>query len=299
MGYTKKEADIINGIIPIDTVSKISILRGIYNKAVQANETDTALKVLPRIEYLEKVIASGYTEMQYKAITGEIKDVTGQLAYQLLQAAKEKNDTEVIALANSYVLLSKERKHAKELIYKRNRNRNLRHGEVIEWREPRSNKYTERQKKVVRGEIPLEQVHTNMLIRICQKAKNNGDIEIYEHIFSLIIDRRTTEKDNYKESIKRLRLISKRGGTTLSHFTQWEKRVLAGDTEDTTIEELEHILAVCEHLGRKNDAVFFSTLLRYRKHPKELYRAKDANEAIDNIERMMRKPIIRPQALFT
>ena len=297
MGYTKYETKILNGIIPVDKVVKLDTLQKLFDKALKAEDTDAIQKVLPRLNYLKKVYESGYTESQYKIITGETKDVTGQVANRLLYSAQKKNDTDVIKLAQSLIALSKQKAVENNRIRARERMHKLWHGEIIEWQEPKNNEYSEKQKRIVRGEIPLEEVHTNTLINIHQKAKNKGDIELSERILSLIIDRRMIDQKN---TLRRIRYLRNNGGggSSLKRLTPWQQRVLEGESDDCMIEELEHILAICEHRGYKDEAVFVSTILFYRKHPEELYITKDKNAAIDAIERMMHKPIKRPESWF-
>lgn len=171
-------------------------------------------------------------------------------------------------------------------------------GEIIEWKENKSNEYSEKQKRIVRVEIPIEEVHTNELIRIHQKARNKGDIELSERILSLIIDRRTSSIGKRSDQIQRLKKNANVNRVTLEGLTLWESMILDGEIDHCTIQDLEHILAVCEHRGYKDESVFVSTILFYRKHPKELYIAKDKDTAIDALERMMHKPIKRPESSF-
>ncbi len=75
MKSTKYETKILNGIIPVYKVVRPDAFQEIYDKALKADDTDVIQKVLPRLDYLKKVNKSGYTENQYKIITGETKDV--------------------------------------------------------------------------------------------------------------------------------------------------------------------------------------------------------------------------------
>lgn len=48
MEYTKYEAKILNGIIPVDSIANMGTLQNIYDKALQADDTDAIQKVLPK-----------------------------------------------------------------------------------------------------------------------------------------------------------------------------------------------------------------------------------------------------------
>ena len=298
MEYTKREADILKGIIPVDSIVRLETLQKIYDKALKADDIDSIQKVLPRLDYLKKVNESGYTEKQYKVITGETKDVTGQLASALLCSAQEKDDTDVIKLARSLVALSKKQSADKNRERAKNRMRKLFRNEKIEWKVPKSNEYTENQKKIIRGEIPVEKVRTNQLVIIHQKAKNTGDIELSERILSLIIDRRAKNRQRIIGWLNRPNKHNNSSATSINGLTSWERMVLDGDTEYSSIEDLEHILTVCEHKGLKDESVFISTVLWYRNHPEDLYVAKDRNAAISVLEQVLRKPIKRPESWF-
>ena len=57
--------------------------------------------------------------------------------------------------------------------------------------------YTEKQIKIISGEIPFDKVHTNELIAIYQKARNNKDDVLADLVFDEISERR--RKANQKE----------------------------------------------------------------------------------------------------
>ena len=261
----------------------------------------------------EDKVTKGYTEKQLLVINGETdaEQVDGRIARHLLNKARELGDEEVAVLAQT--LLDKAHERAVE----NNRQRvNKRHQEkqqgIVVWKQPKSNDYTEHQRMVVRGEIPIEDVNTKELIHIHLKAKNNGDIELSERILSIIIDRRNAVEERVMERAQQrfvfLQQHRKRSGNSnesnyqnRTYLTPWEKDVLRSvvDLRECPVGQIRHMIAVCERTGDAYNLKLSILLLQYKEHPETVYVTQDYHEAVDNIEFLMGKPLRRPETWFT
>ena len=132
-----------------------------------------------------------YTALQKKIISGEIPidSVRGNFIVRLRNKALELKDFDVVEMADKQIsinikkarLLNIER--TKEAYYERKQN-------GFEWKPPRSEEYTYHQKQIIKGEIPIDNVITNDLVRICVKARQLGDHVIEELMLDLIKDRK-------------------------------------------------------------------------------------------------------------
>lgn len=252
----------------------------------------------------------GYTEKQSKVIRGEVDyaTVNGRLAYQLLKSATRLNDQSVVELAHQLLDDAHERTRQNNNARTKKRKHNLKHGTIV-WKQPKSHEYTEHQQRVIRGEISVEDVHTNELISIYGKAKDQGDIELSERILSIIIDRRTeyVEREQAKK-MYRLQVLKSGGGDTndpdvymrRDSLVPWEQNVLRSvvDLNDCTTEHLIHILDVCEHKNDEHGIMMSKLLLEIKEHPETVYVTQDPKVAVDMIEQMVGKPIRRPETWF-
>ena len=175
----------------------------------------------------------------------------------------------------------------------------------FKWKQPKSNEYTEHQKRVVRGEIPLENVHTKELISIHLKAQNVGDYELSERFFDLISTRQMEAKERKRERdsknqykrIERSNLFEHNNSTALK---KWEQAVLMGalDYNDYSIEQLEHILEVVQAENDEFKIILAENLLLYKEDPKAMYIVRDKGEALDMLEELLGLPIRRTETWF-
>ena len=62
----------------------------------------------------------------------------------------------------------------------------LRKEEIFQRKQPKSKDYTKHHKQIIRNEIPFDKVHTNELIAIYQKARNNKDDVLADLVFDEI-----------------------------------------------------------------------------------------------------------------
>ena len=170
-----------------------------------------------------------YTELQRKIISGEVSidSVRGNFVVRLRNKALKINDIAVVEMAEKQIAINAER-------YKqRNRARALassimRRENRFDWKSPRSDEYTERQKQIVRGEIPLASVSTTDLVRICVKAREFGDKVLEELMLDLIKDRRIASHERDLERKRRMRQDESFGYSKKDKLTQWEKTYLTG-----------------------------------------------------------------------
>lgn len=240
----------------------------------------------------------GYTVLQSKVIRGEIphESVNGKCASLLLKRAQELHDQDAIPLAEKLCEECRERRRKKNNERATERSRILYRREPPQWKETQRTTYTEHNVMVIRGEIPLGSVHTNELVCICKIAQKVGDISLYERLYNIVIDRRiealgkhNTHKRSNKDFYYRCDYLSDLYKSILLSET---------DSDELSIEQVRHILDVCKKDGDERFIKLATLLLNYTKHPESVYVAKDRNQAIDDIERMVGKPIRRPESWF-
>lgn len=260
-------------------------------------------RVKPIIE-----IIPGYTAKQSMFIRGELNsdDVDGRFFRRLLSSAKALNDERIIAAANKGILKSKMASEEKKRERSRIRSRKIWAGEDIEWKQPKTNEYTEEQKKVVRGEIPLEKVHGNRLKTIRQKAFNLGDFELSERIDAIMRDRRNSCREERQSRFAKLHSMSSSlgdlgdGYKKRNYLTAEEKQVLLGgiDLDECSLEHLQHILEVVEKDNNEHYIRLAKQLMNYKLHPECVYITDNHEEALQLIEMILEIPLRRPNTWF-
>ena len=141
-----------------------------------------------------------YTERQQKVINGEIsiETLNGRFLRWFLPKAIANNDEELTRKIEEQIELRKAEAYGRNKQRSKERRAKIDHDQEIQWKQPKSNEYTEHQKLVVKGEIPIEDVHTNELIYIHLKAYNNEDYELSERILDIIKTRRLESKERLK-----------------------------------------------------------------------------------------------------
>lgn len=145
-----------------------------------------------------------YTEKQLKIISGEIPldTIDGYTAVWLYKKAVTNGDTELATkvLNRKEQLKEEARKKNIERVVK---SHTLRKEEIFQWKQPKSKDYTKHHKQIIRGEIPFDKVHTNELIAIYQKARNNKDDALADLMFDEISERRRKANQKEKSNKKR------------------------------------------------------------------------------------------------
>ena len=247
-----------------------------------------------------------YTEKQLKIISGEIPldTIDGYTAVWLYKKAVANGDTELATkvLDRKEQLKEEARKKNIERVVK---SHTLRKEEIFQWKQPKSKDYTKHHKQIIRGEIPFDKVHTNELIAIYQKARNNKDDALADLMFDEISERR--RKANQKEKSNKKRRDKLRQfldgfddydpNIPLSQFTQ---ALLKGAVDIFECPE-EEIVKLIEQLAELNDEKNLKIahqLLSYKQDITILYPTKDHWEAIDKIEELLQLPIRRPKDWF-
>lgn len=241
-----------------------------------------------------------YTKIQQAIIDGnvDIADVSCIAISCLLRKAKEIEDHQVVQLAEKLHKIKKE-----EVRQKTNeRNKKAYHARKengFAFKQPKSKEYTERQKKIINGEISLDVVLTRDLLDIFKRAKLRGDIELSEHMLSLYYDRKA-------ESEERNRIYANHRSRNIwdnrqQHFSRkgelnkYELDVLDGNISfcECSIEHLIHIKTICE---KNNDVEHLTTvnlLLEYKTNPERLYIVNNHEDALDIIEKLLTYPLRR------
>ena len=237
-----------------------------------------------------------YTEKQKKIISGEIpiESVDGHTIHWLYKKALANNDMELAGKANVRLCQLKEEKIEKNRTRVNQRIALQRRGE-FQWKQPKSNEYTEHQKQIVRGEIPYHNVHTQELIHIHQKALNNGDYELSERVLDLIHSRRQESKAKKKKLLSSMEHFDEQ-----SPLSRWQQGILSCEVclDECAESELEHIIDVLEGQNGNANLAIARQLLLYKQNPCILYNAKSHEEAIDIIEQLLQLPIRRTKTWF-
>lgn len=246
-----------------------------------------------------------YTEKQLKIINGEtpMEEANGRAISWLYKKAVANND---------YALAEKAKARLDELKtidVEKSRQRSLaryhlKHNGLFEWNQPKSNEYTEHQKKVVRGEIPISEVHTRELISIHLKAYNSGDYELSERLLDLINSRKQASKEKKarynRAKAKYKNFASLRDYDTENGLSKWEQAVLMCivDLSECSEEQMRHILSVVQEQNNEELIAIATQLLLYKTDPSVLFVVKTHREAIDLLEEMFGQPIRKPDTWF-
>lgn len=246
-----------------------------------------------------------YTEKQLKIINGEtsMETADGRTLGWLYKKAVANNDHELAEKV-------KARLDALKAIYDENNRRralsnyHLKRKGGFKWKQPKSNEYTEHQKQVIRGDIPIQEVHTKELISIHLKAYNNGDYELYERFLDLIYSRERTAKDRcvqHKRATKKYKEFAAFIDYDAdSELTKWEQAVLMCrvDTNEWSEEQLQRILDIAQKQNNEEWVAIANQMLLYKTEPSVLFAVKNHKEAIELLEEMFGKPIRKPDSWF-
>ena len=267
---------------------------------MEKNNTSVQKKRKPRREK-SPLELMGYTKRQIQVLNGNltIDDIDGHTAKAMLRRADKINDTEHLPFIRKLVedidartvAGRKERNHV--------RKRDLRKNKTYEWKQPASKDYTSEQIAVIRGEIPLEQVHNRRLISIHQKARMNGDVVLAETIYSLLMDRfmeskerRNIRRCNYRDPDHYSKKASSLNIEEIA-FLEQEMPV-----EQFSEKHIEHIIDICHKNG---DTVHENTaryLLKVKQNPDMILVTTDHEEALRMYEQMTGVRVRRPREWF-
>lgn len=246
-----------------------------------------------------------YTELQLKIISGEIplESVNGRIAVQLYKKALANEDVELTEKAQARIVQAKA-ETSKRNIERTTRNIALRRKGVYQWAQPKTSNYTDYQKLVVRGEIPLAQVLTKDLITIYQKAVLNDDNVLSENIFELISYRREKwlSRDRLRNRYsKKLCSIGDFEDFDINNpLSKWDQAILKGflNFDDFTEKDLVRIIKILENNGNDEELKTARQLLLYKQDISVVYVTKDHWQAVDLIEELLQLPIRRPDSWF-
>lgn len=256
------------------------------------------LKTKRKIQLSEQ---SPYTEKQLQIINGEIplESVDGHTLRWFYKKAIENKDDDWAARIKIRIDILKEASRDRNRKRASIRVKKIMQNEPIKWKQPKSNEYTEHQKKVIRNEIPLSEVHTNELVSIHQKAHNVGDFELSERILDLINERREASISKQEQ---RKKLTNKHSSAydRTSILTISEQALINGDThwDDYTEEDIKNIIAKLEKENRESDLNIAKEILHYKQHPKIGYVVTTHEDSIALLEELLKTTIRRPNTWF-
>ena len=252
-----------------------------------------------------------YTEKQLQVINGEIpiESMSGQSLRWFYKKAVANDDEKLATQIKKQQDILKEERRKRNVQRATEREKKIDHNEIIEWRQPKSNEYTEHQKQIVKGEIPYEKVHTNELISIHLKAYNTGDYELSERLLDLITARREKSMEKralnnkaYKHFYKRVRGPSYSFDSNIKYnqLNTVERAILQGDaTIDECLEShLTHIMKIAKKNNDEETYMLAEKLLLYKQHPEDVYVVQGHQEAVDLLEELLQLPIRRPNTWF-
>ena len=235
---------------------------------------------------------TSYTEKQLKIISGEIplESITSNTARALYNKAVANGDTELAQRAKERLEASKLEAQDRNRQRANQRYQLIKEGKV-EWKQPKTTEYTDHQKRVINGDIPLEQVHTNELIHIHQKAEAMGDIEVAETMMALILDRRyescervfARDRDDFFNPKRKT-------------LTSWERGVINADIclADCSVEHLHHIYNIVKETEGPDVIKWVEKLLMYKEHPECVYKVHGHEAAIAAYEQLTGIKFPRP-----
>jgi len=254
---------------------------------------------------IEKI--PGYTEKQSQFLRGEITcdEVDGRFYRFLLKSATAINDEENIKLAKDLLEYSKNETQKHNLERAIIRHKKIMEGIPIEYRQPKTTEYTEHQKKIIRDEIHMEDVHSNELVSIMQKAKSVGDTELADLVYTIIKERQEAVTEKRLEKFRKFKERDKNEfnffDSSRTTLTKDEVDLLQSKFDDSecSLELLYHIRDVAKMNNDEKNLELAELFIQYKQHPEIVYRTQDKNEAMENIERILGIPIRRPKDWFT
>lgn len=251
-----------------------------------------------------------YTERQQKVINGEIpiESLNGHFLRWFLPKSIANNDDELTRKIEEQIKLRKAEAYERLKQRTKERRTKINHNLEIQWKQPKSNEYTEHQRRVVKGEIPLEDVHTNELVHIHLKAHNNYDYELSERILDIIKTRRLESKNQLnrrKDMRKRSISLAKQfdalaDGDAGFPLTNLDKAALIDGGEWIEYNEEHWKCILNKAKAQKNDVLIsiIEAFMLYKKDPTFFLAVQNHQEAIDLIEELFQLPIRRPNTWF-
>ena len=296
-------------------------------------KTDATLSEKDAKSPFGEIRGTDYSEKQMAIINGSLsmEDVSGHVLTHLYKRALANQD-DVLAEATR-LCLNRKKAENKKRSNRASRKRifQMKKGANIEWKQPRSNNYTEHQKQIVRSEIPYEKVHTNELVSLYQKAHSNKDIELAERIYDIIRTRRLDLRDQAEkradaqakkyaaehpaECLERKRGYHKKYTDFREKADRFDE--LWGCDEDIPLsnqdkavllefclldeydeEQLALAMTAVIELGDERLSLMIEAAAEAWRDSHSLYSVKSHEEAIDLIEELLGLPIRRPETWF-
>lgn len=242
-----------------------------------------------------------YTQRQMDIISGEIaiEDISTRTLNCLLRDAVAFGDQQTAAFVEPFVVQRQEA--AKERNLKRTKEHY--HSTIKPFRKSHedgwtalmpiktdSTEYTERQKKIIRGEIPYEEAQTRDFKRIAAVATNRGDFDIAEMMEGLACEKHADAVERNREGArKRHAEIAKARNPGSydadgyrTYLNGWERDIIASraDPGDYSLEVLENILEIAKRIEDEQAVRIMEFLIRERIDPSSVYSVKTKEDAI-------------------
>lgn len=252
---------------------------------------------------IRRVTNTKYTEKQLSYVNGEksISVASSQELSWLYPKTLANNDEELASAIKAQMDILKKQAKAHAAQLRNDRKRKIRSNIPIELRQPKSNKYTKHQEKVVKGEIPLNDVHTTELISIYMKAVNLGDAGLSDRIHPVILDRRAKEAAGIKRCDKHCKNRQKRSSQLyldeLSMLPKEQQELLLGDAHwaEFTKRDIEKMISSLERASNQKYLALAQEILSFKQNPGVKYRITNHEDAKDCLKRLFETALDKPR----
>ena len=251
-----------------------------------------------------------YTKRQQGIIDGSVayEDVHGQEYCAIIKKATAMKDEELAARMRELHAKKKE-----EYRFRNNEANKRRYHEYGKYHtelkipEVHKTEYSERQKRIIRGEIPYEDVSTKELLPIIAKARKVGDIQLAETIRVLAEDKHADAVERKRQKAHERRLLlkgrephSRKHTERINGYDEWEWDLIESkdDADDYTLESLQELLKTAERIGTNEDIRVAKFLIDVKEHPDIIYIAKTKEEAYMILQEATLYPLPQPEKWF-
>ena len=266
---------------------------------------------------------NNYSYSQYKAdiLSGRIpaESLSTRTLNRLFRDAVAIGDQEMAALIEPLTIERKEavkdRKRKRSLAYyhdvvKPYRDAHIDGQTALAPINTEKTEYTERQLKIIRGEIPYEEASTRDYNTISAVALNREDFDLASRMEDLAREKHADAVERNRENARKRSEAKKAGSITphstendelRSYFKKWERDIIESrvDPWDYELEVLENILTVAMNAQDETAVRVMEFLIAERIDPSSVYTVKTKEEAAAVIEKLTIFPIRRPDGWFT
>ena len=302
--YTEAQISVIEGKTAIEEAHGL-LLRNMQEKALSLHDTEVLTLLEKEFKRRQEVKPPGptpYTEKQMRILNGEIplESVDSRALPWFYKKALANHDVDLAQTIKERIDILKEEAYKRKIERVVIRERKVRNGELIQWKQPKSNEYTEHQKRIVRNEIPLDKVHSNELISICQKAQNVGDFELSERMMDIVYERRAASLEKRWQREKHKSNLTDFESDNDLGLTVAEYALLQGENhwDEYTEEEIVVIIDKPENISAEFELSIVKEILRYKQNPEKGSIVTNYDDAIDLLEELLKVSIRKPDTWF-